>query len=88
MHEEDRGGCEIKEKGDAISKLDISYFKFSREIALFYNLLKLCFLNYSLKNIPSKGIFSLFMENSYKEFGFPDSRKCQRLSFLNSVYLC
>ena len=22
MHEKDRGGCEIKEKGDAISKLD------------------------------------------------------------------
>ena len=24
------GGCEIKEKGDAISKLDISYSKFSQ----------------------------------------------------------
>lgn len=58
---ERQGGCEIKEKGDAISKLDISYSKFSQEVALFYNLLKLCFLNYSLKKfLPKEFLVSLW----------------------------
>lgn len=61
MHEKDKGGCEIKAKRDASSKLDISYSKFPQEIALFYNLLKLCFLNYSLKKfLPKEFLVSLW----------------------------